>query len=83
MDKYWQLQDAKNRFSELVSKAIRQGPQTVTRRGQKTVVVIAFEDYRKLVEPKESLVKFFRKSPLVDVELELTRSTEPSREVDL
>jgi len=83
MEKYWQLQDAKNRFSELVAKALRQGPQTVTRRGQKTVVVIAFEDYRKLIAPKDSLLKFFRASPLGDVELELTRGTEPSREVDL
>ena len=32
---HWQLQDAKNRFSEIVNKALRDGPQVVTRRGKK------------------------------------------------
>ena len=30
----WQLQDAKAKFSELVQKAIDEGPQTVTRHGK-------------------------------------------------
>ena len=33
----WQLQEAKAKFSELVQKAIDDGPQTVTRRGQPAV----------------------------------------------
>jgi prevent-host-death family protein len=38
---HWQLKDAKNRFSEIVNKALRDGPQVVTRRGKKTVVIIS------------------------------------------
>ncbi len=30
---YWQLQEAKNRFSELVKKAVGSGPQIVKKRG--------------------------------------------------
>jgi prevent-host-death family protein len=29
----WQVQEAKARFSELVQKAIEEGPQTVSRHG--------------------------------------------------
>ncbi len=36
----WAVADAKNRFSELVTKALEEGPQRVTRRGE-TVVVCA------------------------------------------
>ena len=35
----WQLQEAKAKFSELVQKAIDEGPQTVTRHGKDAVVV--------------------------------------------
>jgi prevent-host-death family protein len=36
----WALQDAKNKFSELVDKAVGDGPQVVTRHGKETVVVL-------------------------------------------
>lgn len=41
----WQLQEAKAKFSELVQKAIDDGPQTVTRRGQPAVVVLSAEQF--------------------------------------
>ncbi len=44
----WALQDAKNRFSELVNAAIQGTPQRVTRRGKPAVVVIATEEYERL-----------------------------------
>jgi antitoxin Phd len=34
----WQLHQAKARFSELVQKALDDGPQTVTRRGKPCVI---------------------------------------------
>lgn len=79
--KTWQLQDAKNRFSELVNKALRDGPQVVTRRGEKTVVIMSVEQYRRLMRPKMNLVDFFQKSPLRGIDLELERKKDPSREV--
>jgi len=45
----WQVQDAKQRFSELVQRAIDEGPQVVTRRGKDAVVVIAVDEYQRLV----------------------------------
>jgi prevent-host-death family protein len=67
----WALQDAKNRLSEVVDRAISEGPQTITRRGVETVVVVSVEEFRDLAEPKGSLVNFFRASPLARANLNL------------
>jgi prevent-host-death family protein len=45
----WTLQDAKNRFSEVVDAALTGRPQEVTRRGKPAVVVLAAADYARLV----------------------------------
>ena len=44
----WPLQDAKNKFSELVNAALAGEPLQVTRRGQPAVVVLAAEEYDRL-----------------------------------
>jgi antitoxin Phd len=43
----WSVQDAKNRFSEAV-EAARREPQTVTKHGKPTVVVVAVDEYERL-----------------------------------
>ncbi|MCF8051262.1 MAG: type II toxin-antitoxin system Phd/YefM family antitoxin [Desulfobacterales bacterium] len=80
---HWQLQEAKNRFSEIVNKALQEGPQVVTRRGKKTVVILSVEQYQRLVKPTVNIVDFFQKSPLRDVDLDLTRKKDSSREVNV
>lgn len=82
MMRQWQLQDAKNRFSEVVDKAIEDGPQLVTRRGVETVVVVSVDEFRKLTRSTISLVDFFRNSPLGDVNLNLDRDKDLGREID-
>ena len=69
----WQLQEAKNRLSELVRKAREEGPQVITVRGKYVAVIVSAEHYDKLRRRKGSLIDFFRKSPLVGVDLTLTR----------
>ena len=54
----WQLQDAKNRLSELVKRACEEGPQSVTVRGQPTVVVVSARDFEALTKPRMSFVDF-------------------------
>ena len=78
---HWQLQDAKNRFSEIVNKALRDGPQVVTRRGKKTVVIMSIEQYQSLVRPKVNIVDFFQSSPLRGEDLDLARRKDSAREV--
>jgi prevent-host-death family protein len=79
----WQLQDAKNRLSEVIREAQAHGPQTITVRGKEAVVVVAAEDYHRLVRPKRSLWEFLRASPLVGVELDLTRPDDTGRAVEV
>ncbi len=79
----WQLQEAKNRLSEVVDSALRQGPQVITRRGAETAVVLSIEDYRKMRRPETDLVSFFQASPLAGVELDLERDRKAGREIDL
>lgn len=71
MSEYWQLQEAKNRFSELVDKALERGPQIVTRHGREAVVVVSVDDYARLTRPRKKLVAFLRDSPMAQVELDL------------
>lgn len=79
----WQLQDAKNRLSELVRKAREEGPQVITLRGRDAVVVVSANEFGKLSRPRGSLVDFFRKSPLAGVKLDLDRSHDTGRRIDL
>jgi prevent-host-death family protein len=82
----WQIQSAKARFSEVFRRARTEGPQRITRQGREGVVMVAEEQYDRLVgkshQPK-NLVQFFRQSPLVGVELDLERDRDPERETDL
>ena len=80
----WQLQDAKNRLSEVVRRASDEGPQIITLRGDDAVVVVATADYARLTrQTRGALVDFFRKSPLGGVALDLTRSRDAGRPVKL
>jgi prevent-host-death family protein len=76
----WQIQEAKAKFSELVQKAIDEGPQTVTRHGKDTVVVLSSEEYRKLCEGKPSLKEILMSGP--EGELELPPRTIQEGEID-
>lgn len=40
----WQVQEAKNRFSELIEETLSKGPQVVTRHGKPLVRVVPYED---------------------------------------
>jgi prevent-host-death family protein len=65
----WQLQDAKNRFSEVVEEALHSGPQMVTRRGEPVVVVVAIDTWRRVTGPPPSFKAFLRAAPLEGVDL--------------
>ena len=79
----WQLQEAKNQLSEVVRKAQSEGPQVITLHGNDAAVVVSAKDYGRLSRPKGKLVDFFRKSPLIGVELNLVRDKDTGRRVDL
>lgn len=69
----WQLQEAKNRFSQVVEQALQHGPQIITRHGIEAVIVLSYQEYRHLLLRQNKLSDFFRKSPLAGVALDLRR----------
>ncbi|HEY3622635.1 MAG TPA: type II toxin-antitoxin system Phd/YefM family antitoxin [Roseiarcus sp.] len=79
----WPLQDAKNRFSEVVQRARREGPQTVTLRGERAAVVLSAADYDALVRDRPSLVDHLLSGPDWDdalVNAVDARAKSPSRD---
>ncbi len=79
----WSLAEAKNQFSEVVRRAVDQGPQTISIRGEDKAVVISKADYDDLRDPNRP--KGF-KDLLKSLNLEgvdLTRDQTPAREIDL
>jgi prevent-host-death family protein len=59
----WQLQEAKNRFSEVVDRALRDGPQTVTRHGRAAVVIVDAAQYARETQ-REKLSTVLRECPV-------------------
>jgi prevent-host-death family protein len=73
MARVWQLQEAKNKLSEVVNEAIKHGPQIITKRGVETVIVLSYAQYRKVMLNQKKLSEFFRESPVAKVDLDLRR----------
>ncbi len=59
----WQLQEAKQRFSELVRRTLEEGPQVVTRHGKEVVVVVPASEYRQADEKRLDFKEFLMSAP--------------------
>ena len=77
----WPLQEAKNRFSQLVKLAQTAGPQTVTRHGAPVAVVVSADEYKQLARPKETVLEFLR--PLKGSGVRLERQRDLPRKLKL
>ena len=53
MTRSWQLQEAKNKLSEVIRCARTEGPQEITVRGEPAVVVISAEEWERAKPPKK------------------------------
>ena len=81
--KTWQLQEAKNRLSELIKMAAH-APQSITMRGEPVAVVISMQSYKKLIKPPKSLAELLVSAPESLENLELpVRSDTRFRKLDL
>jgi len=79
----WAAAEAKARFSEVIDRALADGPQTVTRRGQKAVVVVSAEEWQRKTKRKGNLAEFFAASPLRGSDLKIKRSKDGPRGIEL
>lgn len=60
----WQVQEAKHKLSELIDRALSNGPQVITRHGVEVVVVMSITQYKSLTASNQRLGDFFLSSPL-------------------
>ncbi len=77
----WELQEAKLRFSEVVRRALTEGPQWVTRNGRRVVVVVAAEDFES-TENGQSFKDFLLSGPELQP-LDIRRSGAAAPDVSL
>jgi prevent-host-death family protein len=80
----WQLAEAKNKFSEVFTKAMAEGPQTITRRGEEAVL-LSRADYNALASSARrrlSFGEFLVAGPSFEG-VDLSRDRSLPREIDL
>ena len=78
---WWQIQEAKQRFSELLRAAASEGPQIVTRHGQEIAVVIDVSEFHKMRADTPDFKDYLRSGPGFD-DIDLTRSDERPSDID-
>lgn len=74
MKSVWQIQEAKDQFSQVVRGALSHGAQTITRHGKAVVVVIAAAEYRR-TRPRRRTVDVLRDCPSPGLELDRLSDT--------
>ena len=79
----WTVADAKAQLSEVIDKAHREGPQTITKNGRTTAVVVSIEEWERKTARTGSLAEFLFASPLRGADLDVERSKDDAREIEL
>ncbi|BCH62635.1 type II toxin-antitoxin system Phd/YefM family antitoxin [Agrobacterium vitis] len=81
-DMSWTVAGAKAKLSEVMERA-QLAPQTITRNGKPSVVVVSAEEWEKKTARRGSLAEFLLASPMRDAELDLERQHDEPRDLSL
>jgi prevent-host-death family protein len=81
-DANWSVATAKARLSEVIERA-QSSPQTITRNGKPSVVVVSFEEWQRKTARKGTLAEFLLGSPLRGADLDLERLPDEPRDLPL
>ena len=79
----WTVAGAKAKLSELIDRALADGPQAITRNGRKAVVVVATEEWERKTRRAGNLAEFFAQSPLRGSGLKTERIKDQPQKLDL
>ena len=79
----WTVAEAKAKFSEIIKRATSDGPQTITRNGRTTAVVVGAEEWQRKTKRVGNLAEFFTESPLRESGLKLRRIKDRPRKINL
>ena len=75
----WTVAQAKAKLSEVIENAHTRGPQTITRNGRRTAVIVDVEEWEHRTQRSGSLADFFKTSPLRGSGVKVRRSKDRLR----
>jgi prevent-host-death family protein len=78
----WTVASAKAKLSEVIERA-QSAPQTITRNGKPSVVVVSAEEWQRKTARQGTLAEFLMESPLRGANLDLERQRDEPRELPL
>ena len=78
----WQVNEARDRFSDVLEQAESSGPQIITRHGTSRAVVLSTADYEQLVSRETGLKEYLLSGPGAEP-IDLLRNPDRGREIDL
>lgn len=79
----WTVAQAKAKLSQVIENAHTHGPQTITRNGRRTAVVVDAQEWERKTQRSGTLADFFKASPLRGSDLKARRSRDRLRSTDL
>ncbi|MDA8347055.1 MAG: type II toxin-antitoxin system Phd/YefM family antitoxin [Thermaerobacter sp.] len=79
----WTVAEAKAKLSQVIESARSDGPQTITKNGRTTAVVVSVEEWERKAHRVGNLAEFFAASPLRESGVFIERHREPSRDAGL
>jgi prevent-host-death family protein len=79
----WTVVEAKAKFSEIIERALSEGPQTITKRGRTAAIVVGADEWERKTKRAGNLAEFFARSPLRGSGLKVRRSKSPPRKISL
>jgi len=81
--RHWTVAEAKAKLSEVIERAETEGPQTITKNGRKTAVIVNAEEWERKTKRRGNLAEFFAASPLRGSKLTSGRRRGRLRNVEL
>jgi prevent-host-death family protein len=79
----WTVASAKAKLSEVIDRALSDGPQTITRNRRKAVVVVAADEWERMSKRTGNLAEFLEQSPLRRARVRIERAKGGLRNIDL
>jgi prevent-host-death family protein len=79
----WTVAEAKAKFSEIIKRAASDGPQTITRNGRTTAIVVGADEWQRKTKRVGNLAEFFAESPLRESGLKIRRIKDRPRKINL
>ena len=83
MNNEWQLQEAKDNFSQLIKRAANGDAQIVTVHGTPTAVVVSAKEYICLTRRRDKLSSALLQPELAAEDLDISLSRDAARTVEL